>query len=318
MEYLFNSNFDDDFQMPLIFEWAIFEEQYQNLLYDYLKSFPNATEHNFKQEYKKKYKFLIKQKNNELTFKETFLIEIETPTELISKKVSTEDLLLILSKPIRNYLNSLYDKYYDINCTLNLIAKTKNFLKFNLINGVKINYLGKKCNIGYNVLRFLFEIITVSYDRYYIDENRYNLLKYDILKIYEFLSRKTAKVDSIDTKNKELKWRNLTQTDNKIPEFEDKINEEVQKIIINNFTVDQFSDLMYLVENFEGNNIRFTDLTKFNQIYYYFYNTKITQSDYKRLVKLKFNFDYNDRVIKGKNDNNQIKLDNLLKNRIKK
>ena len=188
MEYLFNSNFDDDFQMPLIFEWEIFEEQYQNLLYDYLKSFPNATEHNFKQEYKKKYKFLIKQKNNELTFKETFLIKIEKPTELISKKVSAKDLLLNISDSIRNYLKSIYEKYYEINCTLNLIAETRDFLNFNLISGVKINYLGKKCNIGYNVLRFLFEIITVSYDRYYIDENRYQILKYDILRIYEFLS----------------------------------------------------------------------------------------------------------------------------------
>ena len=213
MEYLFNSNFDDDFQMPLIFEWEIFEEQYQNLLYDYLKSFPNATEHNFKQEYKKKYKFLIKQKNNELIFKETFLIEIETPTELISKKVSKEDLLLILSNPIRNYLNSLSDKYYDINCTLNLIANTKNFLIFNLFNGVKINYLGKKCNIGYNVLIFLFEIIIVSYDRYYIDENRYNILKYDILKIYEFLSNKIENnLNNTYSKNstiKEFKWHTL-------------------------------------------------------------------------------------------------------------
>ena len=148
-----------------------------------------------------------------MTFKETFLIEIETPTELISKKVSTEDLLLILSKPIRNYLNSLYDKYYDINCTLNLIANTKNFLKFNLINGVKINYLGKKCNIGYNVLRFLFEIIIVSYDRYYIDENRYNILKYDILKIYEFLSNKIENnLNNTYSKNstiKEFKWHTL-------------------------------------------------------------------------------------------------------------
>lgn len=123
---------------------------------------------------------------------------------------------------------------------------------------------------------------------------------------------------------------NQIQTENEIPELEvknkvqksisDFVNfsefeiekkDEIQKIIINNFTDEQFSDFIYLVENFEGNNKRFSDLTKFNQIYYYFYDIKIPHSDYKRLVKLIYDFDYNSSEIKGENEKHQKRFLNI-------
>ena len=301
MEYLFNSNFDDDFQMPLIFEWEIFEEQYQKLLYDYLKSFPNATEHNFKQEYKKKYKFLIKQKNNELTFKENFLIKIEKPTELISKKVSAKDLLLNISDSIRNYLKSIYEKYYEINCNLNLIAETRDFLNFNLISGVKINYLGKKCNIGYNVLRFLFEIITVSYDRYYIDENRYQILKYDILRIYEFLSynkgNNTEKIDSKNIIKKDFKWYKLIphfvngDIENYFSPFNPETATEVAKKLIQNNGIDLgIEDIRpYIQDTYKGKETSPKNLfreTHLRKIISYCKENKIKITNSKVLEKI--------------------------------
>lgn len=301
--------FNDDYQFPLIFEWEIFEEKYENSLNDYLKLFPNATEQNFKQEYKKKYKFLIKQKNNELMFKEKFLIKIETSTGLISKKVSAEDLLLNISDSIRNYLRLIYEKYFEINCNLHHIGNVKEFLLFNLYSDIKINYLGEKCNIDYNVLRFLFEIITVFYNRYYIDENRYQILKYDILRIYEFLSyNKGNNIEKIDSNNiikKDFKWYKLIphfvngDIENYFSPNNPETATEVAKKLIQNNGIDLgIEDIRpYIQDTYKGketspkNLFRETHLKKINS-YCKENNIKITNS--KVLDKISdFGIDFN-------------------------
>ena len=73
--------------------------------------------------------------------------------------------------------------------------------------------------------------------------------------------------------------------------------------------------LKYLSDNFTVTAKNFTDLTKYNQIYFYLNRTeKIPQNPYKRLIKKVFDFDYNNSEIKGRTETHQITLQNKYLN----
>ncbi|MHA6697044.1 hypothetical protein [Chryseobacterium sp. A321] len=70
----------------------------------------------------------------------------------------------------------------------------------------------------------------------------------------------------------------------------------------------------YLADNFTGYGRRFTDLTKFNQIFFYLnYSEKLPKELYKKWVIDFCGFDYGDREIKGKTETHQTTLSNLEK-----
>ncbi len=70
--------------------------------------------------------------------------------------------------------------------------------------------------------------------------------------------------------------------------------------------------LKYFVENFSGYRKDFTELTKFNQIYFYFnYLQKVPKQPYQKLIMEMFGFDYENSEIKGENLTHQTTLKNL-------
>lgn len=72
--------------------------------------------------------------------------------------------------------------------------------------------------------------------------------------------------------------------------------------------------LKYFSENFFVTAKKFTDLTKYNQIYFFLNSgAKIPQTPYKKLIKEMFGFDYENREIKGITDSHQINLENKYK-----
>lgn len=72
--------------------------------------------------------------------------------------------------------------------------------------------------------------------------------------------------------------------------------------------------LKYLSENFYSTNAKFTDLTKYNQIYRYFNDqatTNLEKKAYQGLIKELFGFDYGKREIKGSTIKHLEQLKNL-------
>ncbi|MCE3076735.1 hypothetical protein [Chryseobacterium gwangjuense] len=92
-------------------------------------------------------------------------------------------------------------------------------------------------------------------------------------------------------------------------------NTELQQMINVVFSGDgdMVNLLKYFSDNFTSTYKKFTNLTKYNQIYYYFNvdDIKIEQAAYKRLIMLLFEFDYKKSEIKGVSPKHQMTLDNL-------
>lgn len=74
----------------------------------------------------------------------------------------------------------------------------------------------------------------------------------------------------------------------------------------------KFKLLDYFFENFNQTNKSFTDLTKFNQIFYFLNEKeKVSKDRYKELVLKRYSFEYNGRDIKGETSTHQKTLENL-------
>lgn len=91
-----------------------------------------------------------------------------------------------------------------------------------------------------------------------------------------------------------------------------KINQLADEV----FSADKekLSLLEYLADNFSSSANNFTELTKYNQIYFYLnrqnkYST-IPQAPYKKLIKEMFGFDYGKSEIKGETPKHQTQLRN--------
>ena len=101
----------------------------------------------------------------------------------------------------------------------------------------------------------------------------------------------------------------ITKYESKIPY---KNNDERNAFTLFNGDMTKLKLLDYLNDNFNQKNKSFTELTKFNQIFFYFNKVeKISQERYKDLVLERFNFNYLGRDIRGETDSHQKTLRNL-------
>ncbi|WP_313030204.1 hypothetical protein [Soonwooa sp.] len=101
-----------------------------------------------------------------------------------------------------------------------------------------------------------------------------------------------------------------------IADYESKIpyKNEIDRIAFTLFSgeMTRLKLLDYFIDNFNQTNKSFTDLTKFNQIFYFLNKyQKISKERYKQLVSKKYNFDYGRRDIKGETLTHQTTLKNL-------
>jgi hypothetical protein len=103
---------------------------------------------------------------------------------------------------------------------------------------------------------------------------------------------------------------------NIISKYESKIpyNNKDERTAFTLFNGDMTKlDLLdYFNENFNQRNKSFTELTKFNQIFFYFNKVeKISQERYKELVFERYTFNYLGRDIRGETNSHQKTLHNL-------
>lgn len=106
------------------------------------------------------------------------------------------------------------------------------------------------------------------------------------------------------------------ELENIIAKYESKIpyknNDERNAFTLFNGDMTKLKLLDYLNENFNQRNKSFTELTKFNQIFYFLNEkVKISKERYKDLVLERYNFNYDGRDIKGETDSHQKTLVNL-------
>ena len=107
----------------------------------------------------------------------------------------------------------------------------------------------------------------------------------------------------------------IDEKQNTTENIKDKTNSDkitdLAKIVFD-YDLEKLDLLKYIAENFKGKRINFTDLTKFNQIYYFFHNINpVPQLQYKQLIYELYGFEYDNREIKGKTEKHQISINKL-------
>ena len=140
------------------------------------------------------------------------------------------------------------------------------------------------------------------------------ILRRQAFKIANYLKNELLKKE-IETADIENRKPNNINTFSKYPEV-------IQKNANSFFRgkIELVELLIFLSENFHSTNLKTNDLTKFNQIFAYF-NSKYQEifdkkgnfdkNAYKNLVFHLFNFDYNNRDIKGATEKHLEQLENL-------
>lgn len=157
--------------------------------------------------------------------------------------------------------------------------------------------------------QFFLDIKIETYSELHLAKIDYEKIKnfrYSSKKIIDFLWNKYNSLKDIPSYTKTQKPTEVVE-----PIEEVKTQNEFSHIEID-------EDLLkYLAENFTSTNKRFTELTKFNQIYRFLNKGKvynIEHTSYKQIVNKLFDFNYHRREIKGETEKHQIQLEKIEKN----
>ncbi len=161
--------------------------------------------------------------------------------------------------------------------------------------------------------------IEISFDKSYYENLRYlvqpNNNKFNDFwitqhRIKEFFINKNYLIETTTLQTEIL---GIPKTETNKPEFSENII-KIANIVFSADT-EKLELLRYFEENFSGYRNDFTDLTKYNQIYFYFnFIQKIPKKPYQLLIKELFGFDYGKSEIKGENEVHQTTLKNLHSN----
>ena len=297
-------------ELPLHYDLDVFEEYYTDYLKEYGKdTLMQVVKTDSLIDY---YSYFVSEKGDVITFKNEYNVYVNGKIE--TKNIN--DIVFIITNTVGKYLKERIENYVEINddsLKEFIIYITKHYegeLEYLTAIIAKSEYSGRFYEFDLRLVDFIITHLRCWYGRYFLNKFSENS-KIEIVKIFRFLKNK--KVENNQTTQPKLV---------EIPELKTEPNNKGEvSIKIQNLSLEAFlgnSDTLYLFkylcENFYGSGARFTELTKYNQIFFFLnYQENLPKEPFKKLVNEIYGFNYGNSEIKGETKKHQTTLNNLSK-----